>query len=57
MNKLLESQKRGQTDENGRSKDDKAWDLSGIICFRFHKEGYSQDNRPFGKEIRRKLRK
>ena len=33
MNKLVESQKRGQIGGHGRSQDGKAWGLSGISCF------------------------
>ena len=50
MDKLVESQKRGQTGGNGRYQDGKAWDLSGITCFQNHNKGHLQDNFPLAKK-------
>ena len=46
MNKLVGSQKMGQTGVNAQSQDVKAWGLIGITCFRCHNKGHFQDNFP-----------
>ena len=50
MNKLVQSQKRGQTGGNGQSQDGKEWELSGITCLKCHKKGHFQDNRHLSKK-------
>ena len=50
MNKLMESQKRGQAGGNGRYQDGKAQDLIVITYFQYHKKVNFQDNCPLAKK-------
>ena len=49
INKILESQKKGQTGGNRQSQDGKAREWSGITCFRWHNKIQFQDNFPLEK--------
>ena len=51
MNKMVESQKRGKSGENGKFQDCKSLDLSRITCFRFHKKRKFQANCPLAKKL------